>query len=159
MLPKTLKSCPKSNKLPDLVTLVLTKDNTHLLFPDAATMPTTHFNKSLTYYKSAHTLLFWLVHTDHAHIKHGQLENYLSYCINACILCRSERALRHEGSKCSFFYFISYSTELFFERMGHSRPLFCLFSSFQTNITILTTNKCEKMFIQYPVLGFKLSTF
>ena len=28
--------------------------------------------------------------------------------------------------------------------MGHPRPLFPLFSSFQTNITIFTTNKCEK---------------
>ena len=28
--------------------------------------------------------------------------------------------------------------------MGQPRPLFRLFSSFQTNITILTTNKCEK---------------
>ena len=28
--------------------------------------------------------------------------------------------------------------------MGHPRPLFCLFLSFQTNITIFTTNKCEK---------------
>ena len=28
--------------------------------------------------------------------------------------------------------------------MGQPRPLFNLFSSFQTNITILTTNKCEK---------------
>ena len=28
--------------------------------------------------------------------------------------------------------------------MGQPQPLFHLFSSFQTNITILTTNKCEK---------------
>ena len=28
---------------------------------------------------------------------------------------------------------------------GHPRPLFHLFSSFQTNITIFTTNICEKM--------------
>ena len=28
--------------------------------------------------------------------------------------------------------------------MGHPRPLFHLFSSFQTNITIFTTNICEK---------------
>ena len=28
--------------------------------------------------------------------------------------------------------------------MGQSPPLFNVFSSFQTNITILTTNKCEK---------------
>ena len=27
--------------------------------------------------------------------------------------------------------------------LGHPRPLFCLLSSFQTNIKILTTNKCE----------------
>ena len=29
-------------------------------------------------------------------------------------------------------------------KMGHPRPLFHLFSSFQANITIFTTNKCEK---------------
>ena len=28
--------------------------------------------------------------------------------------------------------------------MGHPRPLFQLFSSFQTNVTILRSNKCEK---------------
>ena len=33
------------------------------------------------------------------------------------------------------------------------------FSSFQTNITIFTTNKCEKMSIQYTVLGFKPTNF
>ena len=44
--------------------------------------------------------------------------------------------------------------------MGQSRALFQLFSSFQTNIiTILTTNQCEKMSIQYMVLGFKPTTF
>ena len=31
-----------------------------------------------------------------------------------------------------------------FLKMGQPRPLFRLFSSFQTNITIFTTNKCEK---------------
>ena len=31
--------------------------------------------------------------------------------------------------------------------------------SLQTNITIFTTNKCENMFIQYSVLGFKPTTF
>ena len=38
-------------------------------------------------------------------------------------------------------------------------PLFRLFSSFQTNISILTTNKCEKMSIQYTLLGFIPMTF
>ena len=40
-----------------------------------------------------------------------------------------------EIMKCSFF------------KMGHYRPLFCLFSSFQQNNTIFPTNKCEKMSI------------
>ena len=31
-----------------------------------------------------------------------------------------------------------------FLKMGHPQPLFHLFLSFQANITILTTNKCEK---------------
>ena len=48
---------------------------------------------------------------------------------------------------------------VFFKKDGHSRPLFRLFSSFQTNITVLTTNKCEKISIQYTVLGFELTTF
>ena len=34
--------------------------------------------------------------------------------------------------------------KFFFKNMGQPRPLFRLFSSFQTNISILTTNKCEK---------------
>ena len=43
--------------------------------------------------------------------------------------------------------------------MGHSRPLFHLFLSFQTNITIFTANKYEKMSIKCMVLGFELTTF
>ena len=34
-----------------------------------------------------------------------------------------------------------------------------LFSSFQTNTTIFTTNICAKMSIQYMVLGFEPTTF
>ena len=44
-------------------------------------------------------------------------------------------------------------------KMDHSRPILRLFSSFQTNFTILPTNKCKKMSIQYMVLGFELTTF
>ena len=44
-------------------------------------------------------------------------------------------------------------------KIGHPRPLFRLFESFQTNITIFTTNKCEKMSIQYMLPGFELTTF
>ena len=55
----------------------------------------------------------------------------------------------HPTQFCSLFVF----------KMGQPRPLFRLFSSFQTNITILTTNKCEKMSIQYPAPGFELTTF
>ena len=33
---------------------------------------------------------------------------------------------------------------IFFKKMGPPWPLFRLFSYFQTNITILTTNECEK---------------
>ena len=32
----------------------------------------------------------------------------------------------------------------FFKKMGQPRPLFHLFSSFQTHITLFSTNKCEK---------------
>ena len=41
--------------------------------------------------------------------------------------------------------------------MGHPRPLFHLFSSFQTNITIFTTNICEKM-SDHPVYGAFINT-
>ena len=37
--------------------------------------------------------------------------------------------------------------------MGHSQPLFRLLLSFQTNITIFTTITCEKISIQYMLLG------
>ena len=36
---------------------------------------------------------------------------------------------------------------------------FVYFRSFQTNITIFKTNICEKMSIQYSVLGFEPITF
>ena len=39
--------------------------------------------------------------------------------------------------------------------MGHPLPLFHLFSSFQTHITIFMTNICEKM---YTMLGFEPTT-
>ena len=42
-------------------------------------------------------------------------------------------------------------------KMGNLRSLFCLFSSFQTNISIFSTIKCEKMSIL--VLGFEPITF
>ena len=45
------------------------------------------------------------------------------------------------------------------DKMGQPRPLFHLFSSFHTFITIFTTNKCEKMSIQYTMLRFELTTF
>ena len=41
-----------------------------------------------------------------------------------------------------------YFTQIFVLKMGHIRSLFSLFSLFQTNITIFTTNICEKMPIQ-----------
>ena len=46
-----------------------------------------------------------------------------------------------------------------FLQVGLPRHLFNLFSFFQTQITIFTTNKSEKNSIQYTVLGFKLTTF
>ena len=47
----------------------------------------------------------------------------------------------------------------FFKNMFQTRPLFHLFSSFQTHIKIFTVNKCEKMSIQYTEPGFELTTF
>ena len=45
----------------------------------------------------------------------------------------------HHGPTCS-----TYCLQMLTFLMGHPRPLFHLFSSFQTNFTIFTTNKCEK---------------
>ena len=42
--------------------------------------------------------------------------------------------------------------------MGPSRPLFRLFSSFQTHIAKFTTKRYVKMRIQYTVPGFELTT-
>ena len=47
----------------------------------------------------------------------------------------------------------------FLKQLGQPRPLFHLFSSFQTQTTIFTANKFEKMSIQYTVPGIKLTTF
>ena len=58
-------------------------------------------------------------------------------------------------SQADFFYRPALAN--FFK--GPLRPLFRLFLCFQTNITILTANKCEKMSIQYTVLGFEPTTF
>ena len=46
--------------------------------------------------------------------------------------------------KCSKTGFKNLSSFLF-KKMGHPRPLFRLFLSFQTNNTIIRTNKCEKV--------------
>ena len=50
-------------------------------------------------------------------------------------------------------------TTFFYIKMNQPRPLFNLFSSFQPHITNFTTNKCEKMSIQYTVPEFELTTF
>ena len=49
--------------------------------------------------------------------------------------------------------------EQLFKKWANPGLFFYLFSSFQTHITIFTTNKCEKMSIHYTVLGFELTTF
>ena len=43
--------------------------------------------------------------------------------------------------------------------MDHPWPLFVYFWSSQTNITIFKTNLCDKMSIQYMVLGFEPMSF
>ena len=53
-------------------------------------------------------------------------------------LHHDENVLARQPAKC---HWKSYAVFL----MGHPRPLFHLFSSFQTHITILTTTRCGKM--------------
>ena len=45
----------------------------------------------------------------------------------------------------------------FLKKIGHPRPLFDFFSSFQSNIKILTINKCEKCYV-HPVYGVGIRT-
>ena len=59
--------------------------------------------------------------------------------------------------KCIFLKQIRW--KLFFKKWANPGLFFVYFWSFQTNITIFTTNICEKMSIQYTVLGFEPTTF
>ena len=51
----------------------------------------------------------------------------------------------------SYFFFL--------KKWANPGLFFVYFQSFQTNITIFTTNICEKMSIQYTVPGFEPMTF
>ena len=58
----------------------------------------------------------------------------------------------------NFIYLFSILVQIDIQHFyGHSRPLFRLFSSFQTNITILTTNISEKCH-DHPVYGTCIQT-
>ena len=70
--------------------------------------------------------------------------------------CRSWTSFGQKSFRKDHLY--SESKEIF-NKTGQPRPLFHLFSSFQTHISIFAANKCEKMSIQYTVPGFKLTTF
>ena len=48
-----------------------------------------------------------------ARVKRAQIENYLSYCINACDLCRSERAIRLAIGSVTRFGNLLYFGQLF----------------------------------------------
>ena len=50
-------------------------------------------------------------------------------------------------------------TKFFLKKWANPSLFFVYFRSFQTSITIFTTNICEKMSIQYMVLGFEPTTF
>ena len=75
------------------------------------------------------------------------------------IYCRdrvvSVPAFQLQGSQFEFRFRRTYVSFL----NGPSSPLFCLFSSFQTNISILITNKCEKCPSSKRGPGFELTTF
>ena len=47
----------------------------------------------------------------------------------------------------------------FFKKLTNPGLFFIYFWSFQTNNTIFTANRCEKMSIQYTALGFKPTAF
>ena len=74
-------------------------------------------------------------------------------------LHRLELPLSHSADQCICFLslYCIYSTFL----NGPTQASFIIyFQSFQTDIiAIFTTNICEKMFIQYMVLGFEPTTF
>ena len=83
----------------------------------------------------------------------GQGEPRLSGNDSRLSIKRRVRILVVE-TRWTFFSFIFF----FSIKIAQSRPLFRLFLSLQTNIIILQ-QICEKMSIQYKVLGFKPTTF
>ena len=70
----------------------------------------------------------------------------LAIYLNACLRMRFCWTHWSIASCCAISAGMDHSLykKLCFFKIGYSRPLFCLFLSFQTNFTILTTNKCEK---------------
>ena len=58
-----------------------------------------------------------------------------------------------------FVYLINNIAFYLFLKNGPTPAYFSLILSFQIHITIFITNKCEKMSIQYTVLGLELTTF
>ena len=56
------------------------------------------------------------------------------------------------------YCFLVHACYVFFKKW-ETRPLFCLFSSFQTNITKFYIKYMWKMSIQYTVPGFEPTTF
>ena len=60
-----------------------------------------------------------------------------------CLLLPANKEKVRTLKSCLHFATITRPTNPFFE-MGHRRPLFRWFSSFQTNNNFFTTNKCEK---------------
>ena len=70
-------------------------------------------------------------------------------CFDECIFfiqLRNENDVSIGENKTSFFIFLN---------MGHPRPLFSLFSTFQANITIFTTNYVKNV---HPVYGAGIRT-
>ena len=84
---------------------------------------------------------------------------YLSNCLKGTHHRSGLPQVFNSVAKYCFFLKVFYEArnKVFFKNMGHPRPLFRLFSSFQTNITILTTNICGKCYV-HPVYGAGIRT-
>ena len=101
-------------------------------------------------------------------LPHGQswphiFFNFHSFAIKMFLFQIFENLLRREKTKIVLLLQPHVNAEKlhparFTFLICHSRPLLRLFLSLLTNITIFTTNLCEKMSIQYIVPGFKPTT-
>ena len=87
-------------------------------------------------------------------------ESHLHSCVDVCLSPTSMNACMFISSTYIHGFRYKNCCDCSSTKSGPIPASFCVyFRSFQTNITIFSTNICEKMSIQYTVLGFEPTTF